>query len=89
MVHGGREASTGTAVSVAGGDHRRLREQCHRSTGEQRQCQRSTGPPENFLENKFREGSIVPLVVEVVAYSLQINDQASQIADEMIANATH
>ncbi len=29
------------------------------------------------------------LVVEVVACSLQINDQASQIADEMIANATH
>jgi hypothetical protein len=47
------------------------------------------GPPANSLENKFREGSIVPLVVEVVAYSLQINDQASQIADEMIANATH
>lgn len=29
------------------------------------------------------------LVVEVVARGLQINDQASQIADEMIANATH
>jgi PknH-like extracellular domain len=29
------------------------------------------------------------LVVEVVACSLQANDQASQIADEMIANATH
>jgi hypothetical protein len=29
------------------------------------------------------------LVVEVVACSLQGNDQASQIADEMIANATH
>jgi serine/threonine kinase PknH len=29
------------------------------------------------------------LVVEAVACSLQINDQASQIADEMIANATH
>lgn len=29
------------------------------------------------------------LVVEAVACSLQINDQASQIADEMIANAPH
>jgi hypothetical protein len=29
------------------------------------------------------------LVVEANACSLQINDQASQIADEMIANATH
>ena len=29
------------------------------------------------------------LVVEVVACSLQVNDQASQIADEMIANAPH
>lgn len=29
------------------------------------------------------------LVVEVVACSLQVNDQASQIADEMVADATH
>ncbi len=29
------------------------------------------------------------LVVEVVACGLQVNDQASQISDEMIANATH
>jgi hypothetical protein len=34
-------------------------------------------------------GVVSNLVVEVVACSLQINDQASQIADEMIANATH
>jgi serine/threonine kinase PknH len=29
------------------------------------------------------------LIVEVVTCSLQVNDQASQIVDEMIANATH
>ena len=29
------------------------------------------------------------LVAEAVACSLQVNDQASQIADEMIANAPH